>query len=390
MFHLREQQTKQKPRQRRPLAYLRERARLLLSPLLSWRRCLTRQQLLCPFLVALFQSLGRRMVPLWWPVSPIKFTVWLLAKVGSSSCDNNCVNRSTKICDHTLAVAQLNGTLQEFITWYKRSKRGPNITNMAAAGGPKSAGRKPSKRKRSNAKTQPVLQQIDLLQHIRTNYLQKAQATLKQWVASLTFQPHLSLFKAAVSIASHLFLFKAAVNITSQLSLFKAAVSIASHPFLFKAAVNITFYLFLFKAAVSIPLSYLHRESFPYSGRCVSQTSWSYAEPHSHTADWHTYSPVCSLKVLPLVSRHAPPTTNGSFVYPEMAVGNQSLAMLWLGRSHPKSSVELPRRSYCDVPWHPSISAQNHWAANNLYRASERAFSPPHGMRSCKVSPFCV
>ena len=84
---------------------------------------------------------------------------------GSLSCDNNCENRSTKICEHTLAVAQLNGTLQEFITWYKRSKRGPNITNMAAAGGPKSAERKPSKRKRSNAKTQPVLQQIDLLQH---------------------------------------------------------------------------------------------------------------------------------------------------------------------------------------------------------------------------------
>ena len=86
-------------------------------------------------------------------------------KGGSLSCDNNCVNRSTKICEHTLAVGQLNGTLQEFITWYKRSKRGPNITNMAAAGGPKSAGKKPRKRKRSNAKTQPVLQQIDLLQH---------------------------------------------------------------------------------------------------------------------------------------------------------------------------------------------------------------------------------
>ena len=38
----------------------------------------------------------------------------------------NCVNCSTKICEHMLAVAQLNGVLQEFVTWYKRSKRGPS------------------------------------------------------------------------------------------------------------------------------------------------------------------------------------------------------------------------------------------------------------------------
>ena len=32
----------------------------------------------------------------------------------------NCANRSTKICEHMLAVAQLNGMLQEFVTWYRR------------------------------------------------------------------------------------------------------------------------------------------------------------------------------------------------------------------------------------------------------------------------------
>ncbi|KAJ7370714.1 hypothetical protein OS493_030468 [Desmophyllum pertusum] len=71
------------------------------------------------------------------------------------------------ICEHTLAVAQLNGTLSEFIAWYRRSKRsrGTNMTSMTTAGGPKSAGRKPSQRKRSNTKAQPVLQRIDLLQH---------------------------------------------------------------------------------------------------------------------------------------------------------------------------------------------------------------------------------
>ena len=86
-------------------------------------------------------------------------------KGGSLSCDRSCINHSTKIYEYMLAVAQLKDTFPEFVAWYKRSKRGPNITSTAAAGGPKSAGRKPSKRKRSNAKTQPILQYIDLLQH---------------------------------------------------------------------------------------------------------------------------------------------------------------------------------------------------------------------------------
>lgn len=122
-------------------------------------------------------------------------------KGGSLSCD--C---STKICKPTLTVAQLNGTLQEFVTWYKRSKRGPNITSMAAAGEPKSA--RPSW----------FFCRLIYYSTIQTNYLQKARATLKQWVASSTLQPHLFLFKAAASMASHLFLFKAAVSITSHLS----------------------------------------------------------------------------------------------------------------------------------------------------------------------------
>lgn len=85
-------------------------------------------------------------------------------KGDSLTCDRTCINHSTKICEHTLAVAQVKGKLSEFIAWYKRSKRSPNMTNMATDGGPKSAGRKPSRRKRSNTKTQPVHEYIDLLQ----------------------------------------------------------------------------------------------------------------------------------------------------------------------------------------------------------------------------------
>ena len=44
-------------------------------------------------------------------------------KGGSFKCDQNCVNATTKICEHTIAVAEKKyGKLADFITWYKRSK----------------------------------------------------------------------------------------------------------------------------------------------------------------------------------------------------------------------------------------------------------------------------
>lgn len=85
-------------------------------------------------------------------------------KGGSLSCDRSCVNSASKICEHILAVAQKRGTLKEFFEWYKRSRKRPNLVDMTLAGGPKSAGKKPSQRKRSNSKKQPVDHMVDLLQ----------------------------------------------------------------------------------------------------------------------------------------------------------------------------------------------------------------------------------
>ena len=48
---------------------------------------------------------------------------------------------------------------------------------------------------------------------IQKNYLQKARANLKQYVASSTSQQHLMIFKAAVSVTSRLLLLKAVVSI---------------------------------------------------------------------------------------------------------------------------------------------------------------------------------
>lgn len=73
------------------------------------------------------------------------------------------MNFSTKICAHTLAVAHVRGTLDEFVQWYKRSQRGPNALGMALGGGPINAGKKPSKRKKSNKSKPPVNEVIDML-----------------------------------------------------------------------------------------------------------------------------------------------------------------------------------------------------------------------------------
>lgn len=86
-------------------------------------------------------------------------------KGGSWTCDRACVNKPTKICEHVLAVAQVSGRLNEFLAWFRRTRKRPNMMGMVEQGGPKSAGKKPSTRKRSNVKARPISEHIDLLDH---------------------------------------------------------------------------------------------------------------------------------------------------------------------------------------------------------------------------------
>ena len=85
-------------------------------------------------------------------------------KGGSFKCDQNCVNATTKIYEHTIAVAEKYGKLADFITWYKKSKSGASIIKMALDGAPKFAGRKPSTIKRSNRKRPSTTLLVDLLE----------------------------------------------------------------------------------------------------------------------------------------------------------------------------------------------------------------------------------
>ena len=85
-------------------------------------------------------------------------------KEGSFKCDQSCVNATMQICEHTIAVAEKYDKLADFITWYKRFKSGASIIKMALCGAPKTAGRMPSTRKRSNRKKPSTASLVDLLE----------------------------------------------------------------------------------------------------------------------------------------------------------------------------------------------------------------------------------
>ncbi len=73
-------------------------------------------------------------------------------KGGGFSCDSNCANwKSLGICSHSIAVAEINGKLSEFVAFVQKKKKRPNITKLTTASMPKGRGRKggvpPRKRK---------------------------------------------------------------------------------------------------------------------------------------------------------------------------------------------------------------------------------------------------
>ena len=54
--------------------------------------------------------------------------------LSNAKCDASCLNWvSSKLCSHSLAVAELNNDLVTFLEWYKNSSDHPNITSVAMA-----------------------------------------------------------------------------------------------------------------------------------------------------------------------------------------------------------------------------------------------------------------
>lgn len=68
--------------------------------------------------------------------TPVKFT-------GQFKCYTKCPMYATyKLCSHTIAVAETNGKLAEFLNWIIKQKCTVNLTNVSMTGMPKGAGQK--------------------------------------------------------------------------------------------------------------------------------------------------------------------------------------------------------------------------------------------------------
>ena len=62
---------------------------------------------------------------------------------GKFSYDKECQNwKSIGVCSHCIAVAQVNGKLQEFCESVKKSKRSPNVMHLLLTGLPSGTGNK--------------------------------------------------------------------------------------------------------------------------------------------------------------------------------------------------------------------------------------------------------
>ena len=79
-----------------------------------------------------------------------------LRKNGQYDCDKTCGNwNSTRVCSHTLAVAEVNGDLSVFVSWFVKSKKKPSLTNLVVTGMPDGRGKKGGRSAQRKKKTVP-------------------------------------------------------------------------------------------------------------------------------------------------------------------------------------------------------------------------------------------
>ena len=83
-------------------------------------------------------------------------------KTGDFTCDNNCPNwKGLGICSHSVAVAEVNGQLQEFLSSKKRRKP-PNLTKMVSTSAPRGRGRKGSVPSRHRKQPEPITTRVEM------------------------------------------------------------------------------------------------------------------------------------------------------------------------------------------------------------------------------------
>ena len=86
-------------------------------------------------------------------------------KGGLIKCDSDCLNyKSMGICSHSVAVAQVNNNLLQFINAFVKTKRVPNFTSLAVHGMPPGRGRKGGQTPRARKKvTEPTTNRVERL-----------------------------------------------------------------------------------------------------------------------------------------------------------------------------------------------------------------------------------
>ena len=83
-------------------------------------------------------------------------------KGGGFSCDSNCPNwKAMGICLHTVAVAEVNKKLQQFLS-SKKKKKGVNFTKLLTTSMPKGRGRKGSVAPRTQKPSQPITTRVEM------------------------------------------------------------------------------------------------------------------------------------------------------------------------------------------------------------------------------------
>ena len=79
---------------------------------------------------------------------------------GKFSCD--CPNyHSLSVCSHSVAVAEVNGKLWQFVEWYRKSKKLLSLSRLVVKDMPKGRGQKGSKPPRKKQKLNPVSKRVD-------------------------------------------------------------------------------------------------------------------------------------------------------------------------------------------------------------------------------------
>lgn len=85
----------------------------------------------------------------------------LPCKSGIFKCDNDCLNyKSMGMCSHSVAVANLNGSLHQFISAFSKLKKQPDFTKLSLHGMPSGRGRKGGQAPRQRKKSVPVSDRV--------------------------------------------------------------------------------------------------------------------------------------------------------------------------------------------------------------------------------------